>query len=180
MTDDLLELCNDFLSVIPAEPIGHDIHRVCRALKKRIEADALLNKAVEDIRSQIAHVQVDDSAMGDNLAIALCTYFSDHPDRPDNDPDTEHGWGEWVTKREQETIKRIVEAAMRSRAEGVRDGYRLVLAKPTDDMSHAGCDVIDRWPMDHISQYPSSLANEIYAAMLSTSPTPPGGTKDEG
>ncbi len=46
------------------------------------------------LRNVLGGVPVEDAALADNLAIALCKYSSDHRDRPKDDPDTEHGWGE--------------------------------------------------------------------------------------
>ena len=52
---------------------------------------------------------VDGSQRPDELAIALASYFEKHEDRPENDPDTEHGWGEWSTARTEETLEQIAE-----------------------------------------------------------------------
>lgn len=49
----------------------------------------------------------DGPGMPDNLAIALCTYFSDSQDRPENDEETENGWGEWVEEQCNKTLAKI-------------------------------------------------------------------------
>lgn len=45
----------------------------------------------------------------DNLAIVLCTYFSEHEERPIDDVDTESDdnsfWGEWVKKKTDEALE---------------------------------------------------------------------------
>jgi len=46
----------------------------------------------------------------DNLAIALCTYFSNHPDRPMADEfDEQEGWGVWVIEKTNDLIDRVVQ-----------------------------------------------------------------------
>jgi hypothetical protein len=67
----------------------------------------------EELRHKIAAIpMVGTNPMDDNLAIALCTYFSDHPDRPENDEDTgETGWGDWVEQQYKATLDRIVAVA---------------------------------------------------------------------
>jgi hypothetical protein len=147
-SDDLLELCNDFLSVIPKEPIGHDIHRVCRALKNRIEADALLNKTVGEIEVYSSYAGLVDSE-GERCAFdGRVVSYADHL------------------------------AAMRSRAEGVADGWKLVPVEPTKEMFKAAHDIDISCHAGNYG-YGGADPGQIYEAMLSAAPTPTGGTKDE-
>ena len=47
---------------------------------------------------------------GDNIAIALASYFEAHPNRPENDPpDTDTGsWGTWTVQQTNDALDRIV------------------------------------------------------------------------
>ena len=61
----------------------------------------------------------------DNLAIALCTYFSFHPERPEDDPlDDEVGWGKWVIEKTDDLIDRVIQEILDEWRKG------LVLEKP--------------------------------------------------
>ena len=57
-----------------------------------------MTRLEQKIMDEIARFPVGNSPWADNIAIVLCTYFSDHPDRPENDVDDEDDclWGEWV------------------------------------------------------------------------------------
>ena len=59
--------------------------------------------------NRLGGVYLEGNSDSDNLAVALASYFSHHMDRPDPDPDTEDGWGEWVLAKTNEALRRIAE-----------------------------------------------------------------------
>jgi hypothetical protein len=61
--------------------------------------------SVEQSRNIIGCVECG----GDNVAIALATYFESHPNRPEDDEDDE-GWGAWVKEKANDTLDRVAEA----------------------------------------------------------------------
>ncbi|MGD9882306.1 MAG: hypothetical protein AB7F22_30175 [Reyranella sp.] len=66
----------------------------------------------DDIKQRLRNKigSVDMHECGDNLAIALCTYLSDDPRRPENDAETENGWGTWVEEQCNAALDRAVAA----------------------------------------------------------------------
>ena len=63
----------------------------------------------EQLKAVIGGGMLEDSAMSDTLAIALCTYFEKHMNRPDDDPeDDEKGWSKWVIEKCEEALDLIV------------------------------------------------------------------------
>jgi hypothetical protein len=72
---------------------------------------------MDTLRNRLGGLLVeDDNSHGipDTLAIALCSYFEDHVDRPDDDPiDDELGWGKWVVAKVEAAIDRLVAEASR-------------------------------------------------------------------
>lgn len=73
---------------------------------------------MDTLRNRLGGLLVeDDNSHGipDTLAIALCTYFEDHPDRPDEDPiDDELGWGKWVAAKVDACLDRLATEAART------------------------------------------------------------------
>jgi hypothetical protein len=69
----------------------------------------------QNLRNAMAGCYVEDGTNADNLAIALCTYFSDHQERPDGDEalDSENGWGPWVESKANAALAAIANACIR-------------------------------------------------------------------
>lgn len=66
------------------------------------------------LRNIIGSCDVEDVPdLTDNIAIALCTYFSAHMDRPDPDPESESGWGEWVTTKTNAALSLLASAVLK-------------------------------------------------------------------
>jgi len=63
----------------------------------------------EQISSKLGNAFVEKDSMSDNLAIVLCTYFERHPCRPDDDKETENGWGKWVEQKTDTALDLIIE-----------------------------------------------------------------------
>ena len=73
------------------------------------------SKLHDDLRHAVSGARLEDKkCWADNLSIALCTYFSQHEDRPEGDELTEDEgnsyWGEWVSSKADEAIELILES----------------------------------------------------------------------
>lgn len=71
----------------------------------------------QKLRNAIGGTFVENSgprAVDDNLAIALCTFFDDHRDCPDEPNSDEHGWKPWVVEKCNWALDAITDAAMRA------------------------------------------------------------------
>lgn len=75
------------------------------------ERDRLAERCAEYDRNLQKLGGIDIEERGDNLSIALCTYFDDHPNRPDDEEeDGEHGWRPWVVQKCDEALALIRQA----------------------------------------------------------------------
>lgn len=72
----------------------------------------------QKIRNAIGGFRPDNEPVSDNLAIMLCNHYTDHWERPENDPDTEDGWGEWVIEKTNEALDRLTDEVMSIAANG--------------------------------------------------------------
>jgi len=65
------------------------------------------------LRNELGSFLVEDDGTPDTLAIVLCTYFSDHRERPKDDPDTENGWGQWVEYKTNDALEELANLVQR-------------------------------------------------------------------
>lgn len=68
---------------------------------------------VADMRREIACANIEADAASDNFAIALCTIFTDHHERPEDDEEGDRGWGEWVEARANAALEIAAKEAAR-------------------------------------------------------------------
>lgn len=95
--------------------------------------NALTDKQIAEIADAIACTEEPVPEFSDNLAIMLCSYFSDHLDRPDDDEENEdnHHWGAWVLEREKAMRRAIALTAIKAVTKALRDNK--ALAALTED-----------------------------------------------
>jgi hypothetical protein len=60
-------------------------------------------------RNNLAGIQLEMDWNGDNLIIALCSYFEGHMNCPDEEPDDENGWKPWAVQKAYEALDMIVD-----------------------------------------------------------------------
>ena len=65
------------------------------------------------LRNAIGGMPIQGERMYDTVAIALCSYFSDHLERPEEDHDTEHGWGQWVEEKANKALDELTDVVLR-------------------------------------------------------------------
>lgn len=65
------------------------------------------------LRNTVGSCLLERDGFPDTLAIALCTYFEDHMERPKNDPETDNGWGEWVERKTNEALDLLTDEVLR-------------------------------------------------------------------
>lgn len=140
---DAVELARRLL-VADAKLADYRAELIACQTRDGVYADALLNKPVEVKRYDLEDV----TSMGEAW-------------REMN----ENEYGDWI--RYDDHL-----SAMRSRAEGVPDGWKLVPIQPTDAMIHYGLCVSGCF-----NQIDEDIMLLEYKAMIDATPTPPGGTK---
>jgi|CXWL01.1.fsa_nt_gi hypothetical protein len=67
----------------------------------------------EDLRNKMGGIEFDVGCECDNLAIILCTYFSYHLARPEDDEDGDSGWGEWVENKTNKVLDQLADKVQR-------------------------------------------------------------------
>jgi hypothetical protein len=67
----------------------------------------------QDLRNNLGAFRLEDDPWTDNLAIALCSYFEDHNGRPDPDPPTENGWGQWAEGKADAVLDGLTDAVLK-------------------------------------------------------------------
>lgn len=68
-----------------------------------------------EARNRIGHAMAGNLPFHstDNVAIALATYFEEHPHKPDEEVDDELGWTPWVVEQVNFTLDAIAKALLK-------------------------------------------------------------------
>lgn len=90
----------------------------------------------QNLRRVIGCFLLEGDGESDTLAVALCSYFERHRNRPKLDPETENGWGEWVEQKANKALDGLV-----ARVEDVPAHETLPVARATPE---DGCGCIER------------------------------------
>jgi hypothetical protein len=100
---------------------------------------ALSARQLDRIASSIACTDDPAPEYGDNLAIMLCSYFSRHVNRPEDDEENEDNfhWGAWVIAREKAMRHAIAVAAIMAVARELGVSVTVPSAKRTDSLSES-------------------------------------------
>jgi hypothetical protein len=69
-------------------------------------------KLIDAVRNAIGNVDIIDQPNDDNLAIALCCYFTDRHDCPDEPNYDETGWKPSVVARVNDVLNRAAKEAV--------------------------------------------------------------------
>lgn len=74
----------------------------------------------QKVRAALANHSLDNDANEDNLAIMLCTYFEQHRDCPEEEPN-EHGWQPWAEERCDRMLDQLAQAVVEALPEHERE-----------------------------------------------------------
>lgn len=79
-----------------------------------MDIEALKAAMLSDLVGRLSSMDVGPGRSPDNLAVALCSYFEAHLDRPDGDEldSDETGWGSWVIEQQEAAVKAIAATAV--------------------------------------------------------------------
>ena len=66
-----------------------------------------MNKRTE-LKNKLGMIHVEESGSSDNLGIVLISYFESHLDRPEDDEESESGWGVWAVEKADKALDRII------------------------------------------------------------------------
>jgi hypothetical protein len=87
--------------------------------------------------------------------------------------------GYWIVMDKDGGVKIYSPELFAKTYEPAEDQARGIGVDITDAMMEAGCAVVDKFPIDHIKQYPTDFAIEIFRAMRSAASRQPTHSKSE-
>ena len=64
---------------------------------------------MKELRNKIGSIDIDEDGCGDNLAIALSSYFENLPECPTDDINDEVGWSQWAMDRTNGVLDKIAD-----------------------------------------------------------------------
>ena len=102
-------------------------HVMLRVVAAKALEDTKSPYPTKPLRLALGGCPVEDIAGADNLAIALCTYFENHQNRPDDDDENEDGWGKWAVDMTNNALSALVRAVCSAQLPEPTDRIRALL-----------------------------------------------------